>query len=368
MQITRRRVLGASLAFTATVALPSRALADPSAATAEATQALDALAAEDRFAGSVLVAVQGKPVLRRGWGLADRERGVANTPATRFNIASMGKMFTAVGVGQLVDEGRLDWSDKLSQHLPDFDPQVASRVTIHQLLTHTAGFGAYFASPGWPDAKDRVRTVSDFMALFRGEPLQFEPGSRYGYSNNGYVLLGAVIERLRGEDYYAAVRRRVLTPAGMDATGWPTEAELTSAHARGYTNGCAMRPNCTPRPWTPFWGGKGSPAGGGYSTVDDLLRFEQALRAGRLLKPATLQAMLEPKAPMDRPGGPQTAYGYGFGRLDIDGRPSWGHNGGTIGAGAQFDSVEDGSLTIVVLANQDGALRPALAALRKAFG
>lgn len=367
MQITRRRALGAAFALTASATLGRRALADPSAASAQAAQALDALAAQDRFAGSVLVAAQGKPVLRRSWGLADRERGVANTPTTRFNIASMGKMFTAVGIGQLVDEGRLDWSDKLSQHLPDFDPRTASRVTIHQLLTHTAGFGAYFASPRWPQAKDRVRTVSDFMALFRGEPLQFEPGARYGYSNNGYVLLGAVIEGLRGRDYYAAMRRHVLGPAGMDATGWPTEAELTSAHARSYTNGCAMRPNCAPEPWKPFWGGKGSPAGGGYSTVDDLFHFEQALRAGKLLKPQTLRTMLEPKVRMDRPGGPQDAYGYGFGRLTVAGRPAWGHNGGTIGAGAQLDSAEDGSLTMVVLTNQDGALRPALAALRKAF-
>ncbi|MBC6981352.1 serine hydrolase [Caulobacter sp. 17J80-11] len=365
MIITRRFALtGLGLSALA-LSLPARA-EDPAAA---AEQALDALAAEGRLSGAALAAVGGRPVLRKAWGLADRERQIANRPDTRFNLASAGKLFTTVAIGQLLQEGRLSLDDRLSDHLPDFPAAVASRITLDQLLTHTSGVGSYFGSPRWAEARGSIRTVADYVDLVREEQLQFEPGSRYGYSNSGFVLLGAVIERLDRRDYYESVRRRVFQPAGMTRAGYPLRDETAPDLAIGYTDGCFMQPNCTPSPWTDARGqwSRGGPAGGGAATVDDLFRFAAALTGGRLLKPATLAELKAERGRMDRPGGPIDAYAAGFGRLTVNGRPTFGHNGGTLGAAAQLDVFEDAPLVLVVLVNQDGAQRPASARLRKAF-
>ncbi|NEX95209.1 serine hydrolase domain-containing protein [Caulobacter sp. 17J65-9] len=366
MIITRRFALtGLGLSALA-VALPANA-EDPAAA---AEQALDALAAEGRLSGAALAAVGGRPVLRKAWGLADRERQIANRPDTRFNLASAGKLFTTVAIGQLLQEGRLSLDDRLSDHLPAFPAAVASRITLGQLLTHTSGLGSYFGSPGWAQVRASIRSVADYVDLVREEQPQFEPGARYAYSNSGFALLGAVIERLDRRDYYESVRRRVFRPAGMTRTGYPALGETAADLAIGYTNGCFAQPNCTPGEWTDArsqWPGRGGPAGGGASTVDDLFRFAVALTDGRLLKPATLAGLKAERGRMDRPGGPIDAYASGFGRLTVNGRPSFGHNGGTIGAAAQLDVFEDAPLVLVVLVNQDGAQRPASARLRKAF-
>ena len=362
MQISRRDLLNLMGATGMAGALSLSRPAIGQGAGAEA--ALDALAAEDRFSGSVLLARNGRPVLRKAWGMADREKQVPSRPDTRFNFASMGKMFTAVGIAQLVEAGKLGWNDRLSDHLPDFPKETASRVTIAQLLSHQAGFGAYFASPRWREVQSSVRSVSDFVALFRDEPLQFEPGSRFGYSNNGYVLLGAVIERLTGEDYYAAMAKRIFRPAGMTKTGWFMPGTLPADAARSYTNGCAMRRDCTPQPWRAFPLDHGSPAGGGYSTADDWLAFANALHGGKLIKPATLAEMLKPRSDLP-PGGPSATYGWGFGLIDLAGKPAFGHNGGAPGVGAELQTTVDGAVTLIMLTNQDGAVRPALAAIRQ---
>jgi CubicO group peptidase (beta-lactamase class C family) len=332
---------------------------------------IDELARANRFAGAALAAVDGQPVLAKAWGAADRENDVPNTLSTRFNIASAGKMFTAVGVGRLIEAGEVRLNDPLSRHLPDLPREIAARVTIEQLLAHTSGLGSYFASPLWPQRRDAIRSASDFVELVRGETLQHEPGSAFLYSNSGYVLLGAAIERVTGMDYDAAMRQLVFEPAGMTRTGYPIFSENHEGIAIGYENGCFGRPpqQCTPSPLRDarsWWGARGSPAGGGVSTAGDLLAFVQALRTGRLLRPDTFALMRSARTPMDRPGGPIDAYGLGFGRLAIHGRATWGHNGGTPGAQAQVDAFEDAPLALIVLCNVDGGQRPASAALRRA--
>ena len=331
---------------------------------------MEGLVEQGRFSGVVLAAVEGRPLLHRAWGLADRATGRANTLETRFDIASAGKMFTTVGVGQLLEAGALRLEDRLVDHLPDFRPDIGGRVTLGQLLSHTSGLGSYFASPLWEERRGSLDRLEDFLALIEGETLQFTPGERYAYSNSGFTLLGAVIQRHAGRDYYSAIQARVFAPAGMTRTGWPTRDDASADLARPYTNGCFGRPpgECTPGDWRdarPMSGRRGGPAGGAFSTAGDLLAFTEALRSGRLLKPETLNRLKAEQGRMTREGGPIDAYALGFGRLTVHGQPTWGHNGGTIGAQAQVDVFEDGPVTLIVLANQDGSQRPASAALRR---
>ncbi len=245
---------------------------------------LDSLAAQDRFSGVVVLARNGTPVFQRSSGMADREAGARNAVDTRFNVASINKAFTAMAIRQLADAGKLALTDTLIEHLPDYpNPDVAKRVTIAQLLGHTSGIGGniFEAPPG--GSRDDLRRTADFLALFARGPLQFEPGSRRQYSNAGYIVLGAVIERLSGMSYYDYVRTRVFEPPGMTSTGSYAKDSLPANTAVGYTRGGpGTEPQGPPQPNTELLPGCGSSAGGGYSTAGDLLRFARALRDGRI--------------------------------------------------------------------------------------
>jgi len=331
---------------------------------------MERLVEQGRFSGVVLAAVDGQPLLHRAWGPADRATGRANTLETRFDIASAGKMFTTVGIGQLLEAGALRLEDRLVDHLPDFRPDIGARVTLGQLLSHTSGLGSYFASPLWEERRGSLDTVEDFLALIEGETLQFTPGERYEYSNSGFTLLGAVIQKHAGKDYYSAIQARVFGPAGMTRTGWPTRDDASADLALPHTNGCFGRPphQCTPGDWRdarPMSGPRGPPAGGPFRPARHLPALPRAPRPGRVSKPGTPNRLKAEQGRMTRQGGPIDAYAMGFGRLTVHGQPTWGHNGGTIGAQAQVDVFEDGPVTLIVLANQDGSQRPASAALRR---
>lgn len=379
MQPSRRNALVAGLgAFSAATFARFAAAQDGLAAARAALaprgpvdQALASLAREDRFAGVALASIGGAPVLACAYGLADRERGVAHSLDTRFNIASAGKMFTAVAIGQLIERGVLALEDSAVRHRPDLADTLPASVTIADLLGHTSGLGSYFASPLWAERGGAIRNVEDYLALVRGERIAPDYDGGFRYSNSGYIVLGAIIEAVTGRDYYEHVRAHVFAPAGMTRTNYPVFGEAADDLAIGYENGCAMRPpsQCTPHPWAPIASapGRGGPAGGGVSTAPDFDRFAQALRDGRLLGARLLARMRAERTRPDRPGGPLDAYGLGFGRLSVGGRMTWGHNGGTVGFAAQLDIVEDAPITLIVLTNQDGALRPAVAALRRAL-
>lgn len=329
---------------------------------------LDELAGQGRFSGAVLGAVDGHPVLHKAWGLADRSTGAANTVDTRFNIASIAKLFTTVGVAQLVEAGKLTLDDRLGAHVPDVAPAIAG-VTIEQLLTHRSGLGSHFDSPRWMELRTSIRTVEDYRALVDERP-QFTPGERYEYSNSGFILLGAVIERVTGQDFYSVMQERIFAPAGMKHTSYPTLDE-TDRLAVPHTNGCFRRPPsaCTPGDWVDsrsFTGIRGGPAVGGASTVRDLHAFAEALRAGLLIRPETLALFTAERSRMPRQGGPSDALGLGFGRVTVHGLPTWGHNGGTPGAAGQLDVFETAPITLVVLVNQDAAQRQGTAMMRRA--
>ncbi len=245
---------------------------------------LDSLAASDRFSGVVALVRGDTRVFDRAFGSADREAGVRNRLDTRFNLGSINKAFTAIAIRQLAKAGKLALTDELIQHLPDYpNREVAERVTIAQLLEHRSGIGGnIFEAPAGGSRND-LRRTADFLALFAHEPLQFEPGSRQQYSNAGYVVLGAVIERLSGMSYYDYVRANVFEPAGMASTGSYARDSLPPNTAIGYTRGGPGSEARGPlRRNTETLPGRGSAAGGGYSTAEDLLRFARALREGRI--------------------------------------------------------------------------------------
>jgi CubicO group peptidase (beta-lactamase class C family) len=299
--------------------------------------------AADEFAGTVLIARRGKTALLDAWGQAERAFGALNQTDTKFNLGSINKLFTRVAVAQLAQQGKLTLDDTVAKQLPDYpNPDAANKVTIRHLLDMTSGIGDFFGEKYDATPKDRLRRNGDFLPLFAAEPLAFEPGSKRQYSNGGYVVLGAIVEKASGEDYHEYVRRHVFAPAGMTSTD-SFEADVVVRNlAEGYTNrwqrGAEVgdgprRRNIYSRP------ARGSAAGGGYSTAEDLLRFANALRGDVLLAPEWGDWMLAGA----EPGGPRQPRDQG----------GLGFAGGAPGISAALEIDLGSDTTIVVLSNLD---------------
>jgi D-alanyl-D-alanine carboxypeptidase len=312
---------------------------------AQALAALTAHAAEraraDEFAGAVLVARHGKVLLQDAWGQADRKAGVANTPTTRFRIGSMNKMFTAVATLQLVEAHKLALDDPIGKHLPDYpNKQVAAKVTVRHLLTHTGGTGDIFG-PEFDQHRLQLREHRDYLKLYGRRGLTHEPGARFEYSNYGFVLLGALIEQVTGGTYDDYVDDHIFRPAAMRYTGALPESVVVPDRAVGYLRaspGSDWVPNTDTLPW------RGTAAGGGYSTVGDLLRFAQALESGTLISKATLAEATRPH---------QQQYGYGFGVQGQGSLASYGHGGGAPGMNGELRVFPELGYVVVSLSNLD---------------
>ena len=245
---------------------------------------VDSLARTGEFSGVVLVARGGVPEFQRAYGMADREAGRPNDLETAFNLGSINKFFTQIAVRQLAAAGKLTVDSSLAKAWRDYPNQdVARRVTIRQILEHRSGIqGNIFGAPPGKTRHDVV-TLADYFQLFANEPLQFEPGTRQQYSNAGYIVLGLLIERLSGENYYEYVRKHIYEPAGMTQTGAWRVDRLPGNAAIGYTRGGRdAAPNARLVRNTDLLPGKGSSAGGGYSTAHDLLRLINALRENKV--------------------------------------------------------------------------------------
>jgi CubicO group peptidase (beta-lactamase class C family) len=246
-------------------------------------------AAAGQFSGAVLMAKDGQPLLQQGYGMANKRLGIANTARTKFCIASMGKMFTGVAIAQLVEQGKLSFNDTIGRYVSGFPPEIAGKVTIHQLLTHTSGMGDA-ALMRRPDRPEPPHTLAGLMQRIVKAPLQFEPGSRFGYSNDGFIVLGAIIERITGQGYADYVRTHVFEPAGMTDTDVrayrPGDVpNMAHGYMRVGQDGRPLPPgpeqHSTPPPGSLRDNGDllqiGNPSGGAYSTVADLLSFARAL-------------------------------------------------------------------------------------------
>ena len=344
----------------------------PEQAIQQAAARIDELAEEGAFSGVVLIARDGAVQLETAAGRSDRERGVLNAAATRFNIGSISKSFTEVLIAQLAAEGRLTLDDRLIRHLPDYpDRAIAGQVTLRQLLAHRSGMGDVFNERFTPEAAAGLRTLQDYLPLFTGKPLEFEPGTAQRYSNAGYVVLGLVVERLTGKAFADAARERIFIPAAMAASGWLPRDALPADAAIGYTRegwqeerqgparpgetGKSLPPPGAPKAPPPPGSPKappaprlanslalpaiGSSAGGSYSTARDLFAFARALAEGRLRGPERFAQQ----------GGMAVA-------------------GGTAGANAVLEAdFQPGGWTVIVLENLDPPAAEGLARDLKAL-
>jgi CubicO group peptidase (beta-lactamase class C family) len=297
------------------------------------------LARKDEFSGVVLVAKDGKPVFQKAVGLASKEYGVPNRVDTKFNLGSINKVFTQILIGQLIQQGKLTLDDHLGKHFPDYpNHEAAGKVTMRQLLNMTSGIGDFFGPEFMATPKDRIRTLQDYLPLFANKPLEFEPGTRNRYSNGAYVVLGLIIERLTGKSYYECAREQIFRPVGMLNTNY-FEADVPESNlASGYSqtreeaNGKVSTPsqrrnNIYTRP------ARGSSAGGGYSTAEDLLKFANALHQRKLLIPNFDSKSESAPAPRDPDG--------------------LGIAGGAPGINSTLDTGIAGHYTVIVMSNYD---------------
>jgi D-alanyl-D-alanine carboxypeptidase len=300
----------------------------------------------DRFSGAALVAQNGKPIFAEAYGFADREKKIPNRLNTQFRIGSMNKMFTATAIIQLVQAGKLKLTDPLIKFIPDYaNKDFASKVTIHQMLTHTGGTGDIFG-PDFDSHRLDLRTLNDYVKLYETRPLKYEPGSRWEYSNYGFLLLGVVIEKVSGQTYYDYVREHIFKPAGMLSTDSLPENETVAGRSVGYTKeppAAVWVPNTGTLPY------RGTSAGGGYSTVEDLLRFANALENHKLLDADHTTLLTTGK--VDTPRGAK--YAYGFMEIDEAGLHCFGHGGGAPGMNGDLKICPPSGYVIAVLSNLD---------------
>ncbi|HEX4945638.1 MAG TPA: serine hydrolase domain-containing protein [Blastocatellia bacterium] len=306
------------------------------------------LADADVFSGTVLLAKDGVPVFKGAYGMANKDFNVPNRIDTKFNLGSMNKMFTAVAIAQLVERGKLSFDDPLAKFLPDFpNKEDAEKIKIKHLLTHTAGLGGYF-SPKWQQSsRAEYRTVDDMMkrVIEDEKKVQFEPGSRWQYSNSGMLVLGKVIEVASGQNYFDYVRDNIAKPAGMTNTDCYELDKVNPNLAVGYQKefsdkGVSFSNNIFMHVM------RGGPQGGGYSTVEDLLKFDVALRSNKLVGAEYVKMLLSAKPDLKSP-----QYGYGFQVSNRDGVVIAGHGGGFAGISSNLDMFLGTGWTAIVMSN-----------------
>jgi D-alanyl-D-alanine carboxypeptidase len=309
---------------------------------------LDKQESADKFSGAVLIAHNNQPILMTARGYAIHPKILRNQPDTKFNIASVTKMFTAIAVMQLVAKGKLDLQAPIS--LYNTNLPYADQITIHQLLTHTAGFDRYW-NDAYRAARSDLRTIADYLKLFADTPLEFPPGTRHHYGNTGYVVLGALIEQVSGMSYYEYMHREVFQSTGMKDTDFH-EMDLPIANcAIGYTRENWFSPADGQLRNNHFiYGVKGSPSEHCFSTVQDIFLFFQALQSHTLLDSFHTDLCFTPHTSGEQAG---VSYGYGFHIID-DGKHGHviGHGGRALGGDA-FALMYDLGYIVIVLSNYD---------------
>ncbi len=306
---------------------------------------LERLSQRGTFNGVALVAQGDRILIQKAQGLADLAHGEPNGPGTKFNLASVGKLFTAVSILQLVQAGQISLEAPVGRYLPDYpNSAVRDSVTVRHLLNHASGLDDFFTEAFEAASKDRFRNPSDFLPLFAGKPLLFTPGTDDRYSNAGFLVLGLIVERVSGASYFDYVAKHIFEPAGMTGAGFD-EADLPSPHlATGY-----FPAKGRPGRWQSNLFQhvvKGGPAGGGYATAADMLHFIRALVGGKLLDAAHTRLALTPSE--DRRGA-------SYGVVRVKDRTIYGHSGGFAGIGASVNHGLESGLTVILFSNQDRA-------------
>lgn len=282
---------------------------------------------KEGYSGAVLVAQDGEVILRKGYGLADRERKIQNTPQTLFHVASVGKIFTAAAVLKLEMKGKLKTSDPISKYLGEF-PKEKSGATIHHLLTHTAGLSVDGSAPGSTTALDYSNRKA-FVQSMKDAPIESKPGETYRYSSAGYVLLAAIVEEVSGQPFESYLQKNIFNPAGLTSTGYPWDKKFDYAPvAVGYEGNKLEELKPTPRV-TDAWGNRGP--GHLITTVGDLYLWIQALRTNKVLSEQAKKKMFTAYAHVnegygwhvDKTARNTTMVRRGGGRPDFESEVQW---------------------------------------------
>ncbi|WP_257670867.1 serine hydrolase [Parapedobacter tibetensis] len=304
----------------------------------------------DNYSGVVLISKDKKILLEKAFGYAHLGFKVPNNLETKFNTASMGKMYTAIAIMQLREKAKLRLADKVGEILPDYpNESVRDSITIEQLLTHTSGLKDFFNEKFEFKAKHTVRSLQDYFDFFKDEPLKFTPGSKFSYSNAGYIILGMIIEKLSGQNYYDYVKEHIYLPAGMENTDcYENDAAIENlAEGYRYLDGDNVWKTSNYSK-----GAKGSSAGGCYTTAHDLLKFVTALQNNTLISANSLALMISDERKNGYVEGFEHGYGYGFSLNKFNKEDVYGHNGGAPGVSAELDIYKNSDYVVITLSNR----------------
>jgi len=339
LRLRRGRLAASALALALAPVLAAGPLAaqDRAPDVARMDQIVRASSEADAFSGAVLVARDGEILLDRGYGLANREWGVPNDGDVKFRLGSLSKQFTAVAVLLLSEQGKVDLDAPIKTWLPDA-PAAWDAVTPRRLLSHTAGLPNFTTFADYEALKTRPATTAQLIARFSGRPLDFAPGEGFAYSNSGYILLSAVIEAASGQTYADFIQQALFTPLGMADSGYDRHDRILPRRASGYATEASGVVNAD-------YVDMSIPLGAGalYSTTHDLLKWEQALFGGRVLKPQSLTALTTP-----------VRNGYALGLAATPDRKLVWHNGAIEGFNTYMAYAPDDRIAVIVLANLNG--------------
>ena len=299
-------------------------------------QVVQSYVSDKKFMGSVLVARGGAVLLSKGYGSANLEWNIPNSPATKFRLGSITKQFTAASILLLEDRGKLKTNVPVKKFMPDA-PAAWDKITIFHLLTHTSGIPSFTSFPEYASQEPFATTPEKLVARFRDKPLDFQPGEKWSYSNSGYVLLGYLLEKVSGESYETFVQENIFGPLGMKDSGYDSNSAVISRRAAGYAPGKDGPKNAGFIDMSvPF------SAGALYSTTEDLLRWEQGLFGGKLLSAASLAKMTTPF---------KDDYACGVGVRAVSGHKVIDHGGGIEGFNTFLAYYPEDKLTVVALSN-----------------
>jgi CubicO group peptidase (beta-lactamase class C family) len=332
--MVRPRALALTLALPVVLGLAVAARAED--LTSRFEEYMDACVKVNHFSGTVLVTKDGQTLFGRGYGFANAEHQVPNTTRTKFRLGSITKQFTAMAILILQEQGKLKVEDPVGK-LIDNAPKAWDGVTIHHLLTHTGGVPSYTDDPEYRKKMMMPETVTSMIARFREKPLDFQPGARFHYSNSGYFLLGAIIDKLSGKSYEAFLKEAIFDPLGMKDTGYDHAATLLPGRAAGYSLAGEGLKNAEYLDMTQPYA-----AGSLYSTVEDLARWDRALCEGKLISKESYAKMYTPL---------KNDYAYGWVVTTTKGRKAIQHGGGINGFSTEILRYPDQKLCVVVLCN-----------------
>jgi CubicO group peptidase (beta-lactamase class C family) len=293
---------------------------------------------------AVIVVKDGRVVLRKGYGMANMELGVQIEPDMIFRLGSITKQFTAVAILMLAEQGKLSISDEITKHLPDY-PTQGHKITIEHLLTHTSGIKSYTSLPEWRPLWRKDVSLKEMIDMFKDKPMEFAPGERYKYNNSGYVLLGAIIEKVSGQPYQDFIEKNIFAPLGMKHSFYDNTQRIISRRVAGYSKSKDGYVNAEylSMSWP-------HAAGALMSSVDDLALWDASLYTEKLVKQESLKRAWTPYVLGD---GKPTRYGYGWAISTVEGHRAIEHGGGIHGFATSAVRLPEDRVFVAILTNRD---------------